>query len=91
MGGVDKSDLQIRTEKFYQWLRTTIKLNNRIIPTGLLTEQQVPALTNACNNDRDRALIALMYGIVPRPSELLRLRVSKVVADCETEVQCSHA
>ena len=88
-------------KKFYQWLRgmdgeeypeevkwlkTTIKLNNRIIPTDLLTEQEVLAPIDACNNDRDRALIALMYDIGPRPSELLRLRVKDVVIDYETEV-----
>jgi integrase len=87
-------------KKFYQWLRgyeedyppevkwlkTTIKIGSQIIPEDLLTEQEVIALINACPHPRDKAIIAVLYDIGPRPGELLRLRVKDVFIDHSTGV-----
>lgn len=91
-----KASIKAVLKKFYQWLRgykegyppevswikTTIKTGKRkIIPEDLLTEKEVLKLIEACNSPRDKAIIALLYDVGCRPSELLTMRRKNVQFD----------
>jgi integrase len=91
-----KASIKAVLKKFYQWLRgykegyppevswikTTIKTGKRkIIPEDLLTEKEVLKLIEACSSPRDKAIIALLYDVGCRPSELLTMRRKNVQFD----------
>jgi integrase/recombinase XerD len=82
-------------KRFYKWLRNTeddypievkwirAKRNNnhKILPEHLLTEDEVKKLAEACQNQRDRALILVLYESGCRVGEILTLKVGDVQYD----------
>jgi integrase/recombinase XerD len=82
-------------KRFYKWLRNTeddyppevkwmkAKRNNnhKVLPEHLLTEDEVKKLAEACQNQRDRALILVLYETGCRVGEILTLRVGDVQFD----------
>jgi len=82
-------------KRFYKWLRNTeddypvevkwIKAkrnnNHKILPEHLLTEDEVKELAETCQNQRDRALILVLYETGCRVGEILTLKVGDVQFD----------
>lgn len=82
-------------KRFYKWLRNTeddypvevkwirAKRNNnhKILPEHLLTEDEVKKLAETCQNQRDRALILVLYETGCRVGEILPLTVGDVQFD----------
>lgn len=60
-------------------LTSNIKLNERFLPSDLLTEQEVNALVHNSPNLMVKAAIALSDEIGPRPGELLNMRVGDII------------
>jgi len=52
--------------------------NSRVKPEILLTPEDVRAMINAAKNERDRALISVLFEAALRPSELLTMKVGSV-------------
>src|SRR3989338_3142590 len=89
-----KHDYKVCIKKFYKWLRgkedypeevkwikTTIKKKNGKLPEGLLTEEEVKKLIDACTNSRDKALVSVLYESGCRAGELLSLKLKNVEFD----------
>jgi len=51
------------------------------LPNGVLSKEEVRALIDACDNQRDRALVFLLYETGARPGEILGLRIGDVRFD----------
>ncbi|MEM2762555.1 MAG: tyrosine-type recombinase/integrase, partial [Candidatus Bathyarchaeia archaeon] len=51
---------------------------SRVKPEALLSIEDVKAMINAAENERDRALISVLFEAALRPSELLTMRVGSV-------------
>ncbi|MGC8941006.1 MAG: tyrosine-type recombinase/integrase [Candidatus Nanoarchaeia archaeon] len=62
-----------------RWIKTTSKNTNQILPSDLLTNDEIAKLLQATRNLRDRAIISLMVDAPLRPHELLGLKVGSVV------------
>lgn len=65
--------------KEVRWIKTTMKNTNQLLPSDLLTNEDIVKLLQATRNLRDRAAIALMADAPLRPCELLGLKVGSVV------------
>ena len=65
-------------DEFYpepvRWLRTTLRRKDRLMPEGILTEEDVAQLLNAANNVRDKAIIATLFDSGVRIGELLSMK-----------------
>ena len=57
-----------------RWIRTTVKRKDRLMPEGILTEQDVMKLLDAANNARDKAIIATLFDSGIRIGELLSMK-----------------
>jgi integrase/recombinase XerD len=82
-------------KRFYKWLRNTeedypvevkwirAKRNNnhKILPEHLLTEDEIKKLAETCQNQRDRALILVLYETGCRVGEILTLKAGDVQFD----------
>jgi integrase len=64
-----------------KWLRTKRNNNHKILPEHLLTEDEVKKLAETCQNQRDRALILVLYETGCRVGEILTLKVSDIQFD----------
>jgi integrase/ribosomal protein L40E len=64
-----------------KWMKSTRKNNHKILPEHLLTEDEVKKLAEACQNQRDRALILVLYETGCRVGEILTLKVGDVQFD----------
>jgi integrase/ribosomal protein L40E len=64
-----------------KWMKSTRKNNHKILPEHLLTEDEVRQLAEACQNQRDRALILVLYETGCRVGEILTLKVGDVQFD----------
>ena len=67
--------------KEVRWIKTTSKDTNQILPSDLLTNDDIAKLLQATRNLRDRAIISLMADAPLRPHELLGLKVGSVILD----------
>jgi site-specific recombinase XerD len=89
-----KHDYKIVVKRFFKWLRgsknypdevewikTTIKETNTIIPDELLTEEDINKLIEVAKHPRDKAMIAFLYESGCRVGELLSLQIRHVVFD----------
>jgi len=82
-------------KRFYKWLRNTeddypvevkwikARRNNyhKILPEHLLTEDEIKKLAKTCQNQRDRALILVLYETGCRVGEILPLKLGDVQFD----------
>ena len=70
-------------DEFYppqiRWIKTSSKDTNQILPSDLLTNDDIAKLLQATRNLRDRAIIALMADAPLRPHEILGLKVGSVI------------
>lgn len=64
-----------------KWIRAKRNNNHKILPEHLLTEDEVKKLAETCQNQRDRALILVLYETGCRVGEILTLKVSDVQFD----------
>ncbi|MDK2463237.1 MAG: tyrosine-type recombinase/integrase, partial [Candidatus Korarchaeota archaeon] len=84
-----KRDLRVSLKKFYRWMRRsgrcaldvgwikTGRVNqHRILPTDLLTPDDISKMVSATTSPRNKALIILLYETGARVGELARLRIS---------------
>jgi len=89
-----KHDYKIVIKRFFKWLRdsdkypyevdwikTTIKETNSIIPEELLTEEEIKSLIDAAKHPRNKAMVAFLYESGCRVGELLSLQIRHVVFD----------
>jgi integrase/recombinase XerD len=90
-----KNDFRAALKRFYRWLRKLspgqsppetawIRVRSakkKILPEELLTEDDVSALLNDCENSRDRAFVMTLYELRGRIGELLSLRCKSVTFD----------
>lgn len=89
-----KHDYKIVIKRFFKWLRnsdkyptevewikTTIKETNRIIPEELLTEEDVKKLIDAAKHPRNKAMVAFLYESGCRVGELLSLKIKHIEFD----------
>ena len=83
-----KTDFKVAIKKFYKtmsggdeypkkvrWIKTTMKHNRRKLPEDLLSREEIGRLIKACSNERDRALISLLYEGGLRVGELHSLKI----------------
>ncbi|MCK4444440.1 MAG: tyrosine-type recombinase/integrase, partial [Thermoplasmata archaeon] len=86
-----KLDFKASVKRFYKWLdggeeypisvrwiRTGARKNNDTLPEDLLTEDEVKKIIEACQNSRDRAIVAVLWESGCRIGELLNLRIRHV-------------
>ena len=64
-----------------KWIRAKRNNNHKIFPEHLLTEDEVKKLAETCQNQRDRALILVLYETGCRVGEILTLKVGDVQFD----------
>jgi integrase/recombinase XerD len=64
-----------------KWIRAKRNNNHKILPEHLLTEDEVKKLAETCQNQRDRALILVLYETGCRVGEILSLRLGDVQFD----------
>ena len=85
---ISKDKMRLTLKNFYKWLYQSdeypdlvrwIKLSNaetkKLPAEVLLTEEDIAKLIEACKNQRDKALIALLWDTGMRIGELLTLRI----------------
>lgn len=83
-----KTDLRIAIKRFYKtlnggeeypkkvrWIKTTMKHNRKKLPEDMLSKEEIEGLIKSCSNERDRALISLLYEGGLRIGELHVLRI----------------
>jgi integrase len=89
-----KQSYKVVLKKFYKWLRhsknypkevdwirTPSRIRNSILPTDLLTEDDIKRLASAATTLRDKALVLVLYDSGCRIGELLSLRIRDVEFD----------
>lgn len=60
------------------WIKTSIRQSKQILPEDMLTHNEVAKLLQLATNERDKAIIALLYDSGIRVGELLNMRVKDV-------------
>ena len=60
------------------WIKTSIRQSKQILPEDMLTHTEVAKLLQLATNERDKAIIALLYDSGIRVGELLNMRVKDV-------------
>lgn len=90
-----KAELRMLLRKFFKWLRRSEdyppevkwikvhmkKLDKLKMPEELLTEDEIKAMVKVSRNERDRALIAVLYESGCRIGEILQLRIRHIAFD----------
>lgn len=64
-----------------KWIKSGGKINHRMLPDKLVTEEEVRKMAENANNPRDRALILVLYESGCRVGDLLPLTVGSVSFD----------
>jgi site-specific recombinase XerD len=64
-----------------KWIRAKRNNNHKILPEHLLTEDEVKKLAVTCQNQRDRALILVLYETGCRVGEILTLKLGDIQFD----------
>jgi site-specific recombinase XerD len=88
-----KHDYKVVLKKFYRWLNdgqepsivkwinTSLKDKNQKLPEEMITENEVKLMIDSSENKRDKAIIALLWDIGARISEIGNLRVKDIKFD----------
>lgn len=63
------------------WIRTTLKDSRRVLPSEILTEEEIGLLARAATNPRDKAMVCVLYESGCRAGEFLTLRIRQVSFD----------
>ena len=86
-----KSQIKVVTKAFYKhrlgedlyypkivaWIKSA-KKSKRMLPEDILSEEEILRMIDAANNDRDKAITALLFDSGIRMGELMSLRVKDV-------------
>jgi integrase len=67
--------------KEVEWIKTPSRIRNSILPSDLLTEDDIKSLVSVATTSRDKALILTLYDSGCRIGELLSLRMRSVEFD----------
>jgi integrase/recombinase XerD len=62
-------------------LSSNIKLNERFLPSDLLTQKEVDSMISAASNEMLKAKVAFSDEVGPRPGEDLSLRIRDIIFD----------
>lgn len=87
-----KSNIKISVKTFYKhiagndefypeqvrWIKAALKNAKRVLPEDILSEEEVLKILEAAREDRDKALIAVLFDSGIRVGELLTLRIKDV-------------
>jgi integrase/recombinase XerD len=88
-----KHDYKVVLKKFYRWLndgeepaktrwiKTTLKKRDCKLPEDMLKEEEIKRMIDAASNNRDRAIIALLWDIGARIGEVGNLRLKDIKFD----------
>ncbi len=89
-----KQGYRVTLKKFYRWLqnserdpeevewiKTSLKKTNNVLPDELLTEDEIKKLIEACEHPRDRALVSTLYESGCRIGEICSLHIKNVSFD----------
>jgi integrase/recombinase XerD len=91
-----KHDYKVALKRFFQWLRNTeegeyppevswirtgFKGRHKVLPSQLLTMQEITKLANAASNPRDKALVQVLYESGCRVGEILSLTIKQTSTD----------
>jgi len=88
-----KHDYKITIRKFYRWyyneenpeltkwIKTTVKRKRQKAPEDILTEAEIQTLIDNATNNRDKALIALLWDIGARIGEIGALKIKDLIFD----------
>jgi integrase/recombinase XerD len=88
-----KHDYKVVVKKFYRWLNggqepsivkwisTSFKDKNQKLPEEMITENEVKLMIDSAENKRDKAMIALLWDIGARISEIGNLCVKDIKFD----------
>jgi integrase/recombinase XerD len=63
--------------KIVAWIKAT-KSSKRVLPEDILTEEEIIKMIGAANNDRDKAITALLFDSGVRIGELMTMRVKDI-------------
>jgi site-specific recombinase XerD len=83
---------RVTVKKFFQWVygmdegypnvvRWIKSKRDKSIPNEILSTEEILKLVNAAKNDRDRALVHVLYESAARVSEVLGLKIKDVALD----------
>jgi integrase/recombinase XerD len=90
---MEKHDYKVVLKKFYRWLNngqepsivkwisTSFKDKNQKLPEDMITESEVKLMIDSAENNRDKAMIALLWDIGARISEIGNLHVKDIKFD----------
>ncbi len=89
-----KKDFKVTLKKFYKWLRktetypdevrflkTSVKNNNKKMPSELLTIDDIKKLAAASNNLRDKSIVFVLYETGARVGEFLPIKIKHIQFD----------
>ena len=61
-----------------KWIKTTLKRNQTVLPSDLLTEKEVKRIVDAAYSPRDKAFIITLYESGARIGEVGSMHLSDV-------------
>lgn len=64
-----------------KWIKTSIKIKNRKLPTDLLTKDEIKMMVEAADNPMEKAFIMVLYESACRIGEILSLKLKDVTPD----------
>ncbi len=91
---ITKNKIRLTFKDFYRWLRGGNKrtpypeevawievktVSKKKLPEDMLSEAEIIKLIESCNNQRDKAMVSLLYDAGLRAGEFLRLKIKSVV------------
>ncbi len=85
-----KEDYKVLIRKFFRWLeknevvdwmKISMKKDSRKLPEDMLSEDDIEKMINACEHQRDRALVACLYESGARIGEIGDLQIKHVKFD----------
>lgn len=88
-----KHDYKVALKKFYKWfcreenpeltrwIKTTVKKKDQKLPEDMLTELEILTLIEYAENERDKAMIALLWDIGARIGEIGTLHIKHISFD----------
>jgi site-specific recombinase XerD/ribosomal protein L40E len=67
-------------KEIVEWIVLTIPSKNKL-PDEILTEEEIQKMVDACENLRDKAMVAVLYESGTRVGEFLKMKIRDIVFD----------